>query len=171
MRPVSGRNEDVKVDLGPLTRLGDAGRTMRDEVLRGKVIRDESVGDKSIRHEAMVTRPDKRKGETVRVALVCGTYAPRRDGVADYVRRLAGQLTKVGVDTVVAARTEVGEPDTDPGLEYAAVTPDWRWRHLGRAARAVDALGADVVHVQFAPSAYGYRPAIGWLPALLDTPS
>ena len=32
---------------------------------------------------------------------------------------------------------------------------------------ALDALHADLVHVQFAPSAYGYSPSVGWLPSVL----
>lgn len=114
----------------------------------------------------------------MRVALVCGTYAPRHDGVSDYVRRLALELRAVGVGAVVAARRG-SEPDApiDAGVcpdnddvEPVGVVADWSWRELRRSARALDALGVDLVHVQFAPSAYGYRAAVGWLPALLRTP-
>lgn len=98
----------------------------------------------------------------MRVALVCGTYAPERDGVADYVRRLAEELPSVGVQPVVAARA--GDPSA------VAVTPSWSLRHARRAARALDELDCDLVHVQYAPSAYGYSPGVGWLPAALRTP-
>jgi len=105
----------------------------------------------------------------VRVALVCGTYAPERDGVADYVRRLAEELRSGDpeIDVVVAARAD------DPGAAPSgavAVTPDWSLRNVRHAARALDALEADLVHVQWAPSAYGWSGAVGWLPALLRTP-
>ncbi len=106
----------------------------------------------------------------MRVALVCGTYAPERDGVADYVRRLAGELRSgdAGVDVVVAARADDrGAPAADG---VVALAPDWAPRNLRRAARALDALDADLVHVQWAPSAYGWSGAVGWLPALLRTP-
>ena len=103
----------------------------------------------------------------MRVALVCGTFAPERDGVADYVRRLADELRTVDVDVVVAAR--VDEDGTVPSGSVA-VTPDWSLRDVRHAARALDALGADLVHVQWAPSAYGWSGAVGWLPALLRTP-
>lgn len=102
----------------------------------------------------------------MRVALVCGTYAPERDGVADYVRRLAAELRADGADVVVAARAEGGQPPD----EAVALAPDWSGRHLRRAARALDDLDADLVHVQWAPSAYGWSGAVGWLPALLRTP-
>ena len=105
----------------------------------------------------------------MRVGLVCGTYAPERDGVADYVRRLAAEL-RPDVDVVVAARA----PDADAGpgaADAVAVTPGWTPRDLRGAARALDALDLDVVHVQWAPSAYGWSGAVGWLPALLRTPA
>ncbi|SDU98603.1 Glycosyltransferase involved in cell wall bisynthesis [Microlunatus sagamiharensis] len=104
----------------------------------------------------------------MRVALVCGTYAPERDGVADYVRRLAEELRSGpdALDVVVAARAEDGrEPDG-----AVALAPDWSPRHLRGAARALDGLGADLLHVQWAPSAYGWSGAVGWLPALVRTP-
>ena len=105
----------------------------------------------------------------MRVALVCGTYAPERDGVADYVRRLADELRAddPATEVVVAARSDPGGPLPAGAV---AVTPDWSPRHLRRAARALDALGADLVHVQWAPSAYGWSGAVGVLPALLRTP-
>ncbi len=101
----------------------------------------------------------------MRVALVCGTYAPERDGVADYVRRLAAELRAAGPATEVLVAARADEP-----AGAVAVTPDWSLRNVRRAARALDALGADVVHVQWAPSAYGWSGAVGWLPALLQTP-
>ena len=111
----------------------------------------------------------------MRVALVCGTYAPERDGVADYVRRLAEELRAVDVEVVVAAREP--DPDHDPEHDAGAgasdavgVTPVWTPRNLPGAARALDAQNADLVHVQWAPSAYGWSGAVGWLPALLRTP-
>ena len=105
----------------------------------------------------------------MRIALVCGTYAPERDGVSDYVRRLAAELqaNDPGTDVVVAARA-----DDDGGAPAGAVavTPDWSLRNVRHAARALDALAADLVHVQWAPSAYGWSGAVGRLPALLRTP-
>ena len=103
----------------------------------------------------------------MRVALVCGTYAPERDGVADYVRRLAEELPAAGVQPVVAARTD----DLDvPADGVSRVTAAWSIRQLPRAARALDRLGCDLIHVQYAPSAYGFSPAVGWLPGRLRTP-
>ena len=103
----------------------------------------------------------------MRVALVCGTYAPERDGVADYVRRLAEELRRSDVDVVVAARAD---EDGSAPAGGVALAPGWSARDVRGAARALDALDADLVHVQWAPSAYAWSGAVGWLPALLRTP-
>lgn len=84
----------------------------------------------------------------MRVALVCGRDEPRRDGVADYVHRLAAALPAYGVQAQVV----------EAGGRVAA------------AARELRALRPDVVHVQFAPSAYGYAPWVGLLPHLVRGP-
>jgi len=84
----------------------------------------------------------------VRVALVVGRDEPRRDGVADYVHRLAAHLPAHGVEPVIVAAAG----------------------RVGAAAREIAGLRPDVVHVQFAPSAYGFRPTVGLLPALVGAP-
>jgi glycosyltransferase involved in cell wall biosynthesis len=82
------------------------------------------------------------------VALVCGRDEPRRDGVADYVHRLAAALPAHGVSARVV---EAGGRVRAAAAELARLRPD-------------------VVHVQFAPSAYGYRPGVGLLPHLVRAP-
>lgn len=78
----------------------------------------------------------------MRILVVCGRYRPDRDGVAAYVERLVDALPEAGAAIGVEVRVDVVEW---PGL---------------RRFRAGD---ADLVHVQFAPSAYGYRPGVGLL--------
>jgi glycosyltransferase involved in cell wall biosynthesis len=85
----------------------------------------------------------------MRVALVCGRYLPDRDGVADYVRQLAQALPDAGAIPVIVTWSTIG---------------------ACRGAGALDALPIDLVHVQWSPSAYGFRPAIGLLPAWLRAP-
>ncbi|MDQ1635914.1 MAG: polysaccharide biosynthesis protein PslF [Frankiaceae bacterium] len=74
----------------------------------------------------------------LRVEVVVGRYRPDRDGVSGYVERLVAALPDVGV------RASVTEW---PGIRT--------WRPQP---------GADLVHVQFAPSAYRYSGDIGLLP-------
>jgi glycosyltransferase involved in cell wall biosynthesis len=81
----------------------------------------------------------------LRVALVCGRYEPEQDGVADYVRQLADHLPAFGVDPLVFS-AEAG---------------------LRAVASRIRARRPDVVHVQFAPAAYRFSPAVGLMPLLL----
>jgi glycosyltransferase involved in cell wall biosynthesis len=106
----------------------------------------------------------------MRVALVCGDYRPSRDGVAHYTARLAAELASRGVQVVVATGAPEARDaaDEDPGTAAPwVVTPGWTPAGVARAARALRAAAPDVVHVQFAPSAYGWNGAVGLLPALL----
>jgi len=84
----------------------------------------------------------------VDVALVVGRDEPRHDGVADYVHRLAAHLPAHGVRPRVV---EAGG-------------------RVGAAARELGRRQPDVVHVQVAPSAYGFSPAVGLLPGLVRAP-
>jgi glycosyltransferase involved in cell wall biosynthesis len=90
-------------------------------------------------------------GPGPRVAMLHGRADPAHDGVADYTGRLTEALR--------AAGTEVLDVPVDPGPRGAVA-----------AARTVRAGAPDVVHLQFAPSAFGFS---GWpgatLPELLTT--
>ncbi len=83
--------------------------------------------------------------------MVHGRARPGRDGVADYTTRLA--------DALCAAGTPVSAVPVDPGAGGAA-----------RAVRRLRALRPALVHVQFAPSAYGFSPWIGLLPDAVAAP-
>ena len=110
------------------------------------------------------------------MALVCGTYARRHDGVADYVGVLAETLTARGASPVVVSGAEpegfvepprlTGDDDpADPAV--VVVAPRWDVAGTRAAARALAGLAPDVVHLHFAPSAYRFSPAVGLLPLLL----
>lgn len=76
--------------------------------------------------------------------MVQGRAEPERDGVADYVVHLTRALCADGVDVV-----------------------DVPVDGLCAAARRVRAARPDLVHVQFAPSAFAFSPRPGLLPDLL----
>lgn len=95
-----------------------------------------------------------------RVLIVCGRLDPKRDGVGDYVVRLTDALRAAGATVRIV---HVGAPVREPGARSLGRT--WGPSALLRAARVVR--GGDVVHVQFAPSMYRFRLAIGLLPLLL----
>ena len=86
-----------------------------------------------------------------RVALVHGRATPEHDGVADYVGRLATALADEGLDVVAVPVRESG-----PG-------------GVLDAARRIRAARPEVVHVQFAPSAFGFSPLPGLLPLLVGS--
>ncbi|MEJ2867121.1 glycosyltransferase family 4 protein [Actinomycetospora sp. OC33-EN08] len=83
------------------------------------------------------------------VAMLHGRADPAHDGVADYTARLVAALHECG--------TAVRDVPVDPGP-----------RGLLAAARA--ARGADVVHLQFAPSAYRFSAWPGLLGDLVGAP-
>jgi glycosyltransferase involved in cell wall biosynthesis len=87
----------------------------------------------------------------VRIAMLQGTADPERDGVAGYTAALGAALGAMGVE--VTAVPVVGTP--------ASVV---------RAAQAVRRARPDLVHLQFAPSAFGFRPWPGLLPDVAGAP-
>ena len=95
-----------------------------------------------------------------RVLVVCGRLDAEHDGVGEYVVRLTAALRAEGADPRILY---VGERAAVRGAHR--VGRSWGPAALLRAARA--ARHADVVHVQFAPSMYGFRIAIGLLPVVL----
>jgi D-inositol-3-phosphate glycosyltransferase len=87
----------------------------------------------------------------VPIAVLTGRAAPGHDGVADYTARLVDSLRRAGTDI---------EPVlVDPGPWGAA-----------RAVRRLRALRPELVHLQFAPSAFGFSPWIGLLPDAVGVP-
>src|SRR3954469_6138443 len=109
-----------------------------------------------------------REGEVpmgrLRVGLVCGHFDPARDGVADYTRHLARQLRSTGCESLICTAHRYART---PGEGIVGVTDRWDLRGVRRAARTISRLPLDVVHVQFAPSAFGFSRAVGLLPLLL----
>ena len=101
----------------------------------------------------------------MRVAMVCGAYQPGKCGVSDYTARLVHHLRQVGVEVTV-----VGDAHTPPeGTADRSREARWNLRGAVGVAGVVRSLQPDLVHVQFAPSAYGYRGAVGLLPLLLGS--
>jgi glycosyltransferase involved in cell wall biosynthesis len=99
-----------------------------------------------------------------RVGLVCGHFDPARDGVADYTRQLARHLRLIRCDPLICTAHGYAQSGDD---EVIGVTDRWNVGGVVRAARAMARLRLDLVHVQFAPSAFGFRRAVGLLPGFV----
>jgi glycosyltransferase involved in cell wall biosynthesis len=100
----------------------------------------------------------------LRVGLVCGYFDPARDGVADYTRHLARQLRAAGCESLICTAHRYAGTSVE---QIVGVTDRWDVRGVRRAARTISRLPLDVVHVQWAPSAFGFSRAVGLLPLLL----
>ena len=104
------------------------------------------------------------------VILVSGEYPPDPGGVGDYTRLLGQALIARGHRcTVVTGGSSLRQiPSRAPGDPHViAAGGNWSWRSLGRIVAAIHAHKPDVVHIQYQAGAYGMRPAINFLPALL----
>jgi len=102
----------------------------------------------------------------MRVALVAGEFRPRLDGVSDYTARLAAALAGDGVRPVILGGRGA-EADAGGAPEVRGAVARWDARGVRALARELGRARADVVHVQFSPTAYGWRRAIGLLPLQL----
>jgi glycosyltransferase involved in cell wall biosynthesis len=107
-----------------------------------------------------MTRSRRTRAPRGRVLLVCGALQPEHDGVADAVLRLAEALRAQGA---VVRILHTGPASGVRGAR--TVGAGWTLGALLTARRY--ARGADVVHVQFAPSMYRFRIGVGLLPAAL----
>lgn len=100
----------------------------------------------------------------VRVGLLCGYLDPTRDGVADYTRQLAFHLRAKGLEPLVVTTHEWARAAGEGAL---GVTERWDVKGVAACARALRRLDLDLVHVQLAPSVFGFSRAVGLLPLLL----
>jgi hypothetical protein len=95
---------------------------------------------------------------------LCGYLDPTRDGVADYTRRLAVHLRLAGLEPLVVSTYEWA---LAAGEGVVGIAERWDVRGVASAARALRRLDPDVLHVQFAPSVFGFARAVGLLPVFL----
>ncbi len=99
-----------------------------------------------------------------RVGLVCGYLDPTRDGVAHYASRLAARLEASDLEPVLLTTAEWADQG---GGETLGVTKRWSVLGVMAASARLRRLHLDVIHVQFAPSVFGFSRAVGLLPLLL----
>ena len=99
-----------------------------------------------------------------RVAMVAGTFRPERCGVAHYIQRLRSALDERGISSVVLTTKEAARASKDPRVR--GVVRSWGPADLPALVRAVRGERADVIHIQHAAGAYGFKRAVFFLPPL-----
>src|SRR4249920_3109860 len=92
-----------------------------------------------------------------RIGLLCGDLDATRDGVAGYAGRLAAHLAAIGLDPLLLTTYQLA--DATAG-ETVGVTDSWGSAGIAAAVRAIRRLSLDVLHVQFAPSAYRFSRSV-----------
>jgi len=100
-----------------------------------------------------------------RVVMVAGTYRPERCGVAHYVQRLRSALDERAVSSLVLTTKEAARNSKDQRVK--GVVRGWGIPDLPTLVRAVRRAEPDVIHVQHAAGAYGFKRAVFFLPPLL----
>jgi len=100
-----------------------------------------------------------------RIVFLAGDFEPDRDGVADYTRRLAAALDGHGWEPLVAAAARPQGAPAD--VPIAPIIEGWSPGAVVRLGARLRRLGAAIVHVQAAPTTFGRRGVLRWLPLAL----
>ena len=100
-----------------------------------------------------------------RVVMVAGTYLPERCGVGHYVQRLRSALDERGVSSLVLTTKEAARDSKDQRVK--GVVRGWGLPDLPALVRSLRRAKPDVIHVQHAAGAYGFKRAVFFLPPLL----
>jgi glycosyltransferase involved in cell wall biosynthesis len=103
--------------------------------------------------------------DMTRIGLICGYLDRKHDGVADYSLRLAAHLTAAAdLQPILITTHSWSDVSEEPAV---GVTKRWDVVGVLAAARSIPKLNLDLIHVQFAPSVFGFSRAVGLLPLLL----
>jgi glycosyltransferase involved in cell wall biosynthesis len=102
----------------------------------------------------------------VRIALIAGTYAPDRCGVAHYTAHLRATLAQRGIESCVLT-THAAANAMDDSTVIGSVKA-WDLTNLRSLVRAIHRTDADILHIQHAAGTYGFDRSIFLLPLLLN---
>lgn len=100
------------------------------------------------------------------IALVCGSYPPRKCGVGDYTARLAEALAAAGQQVTVITSAGPAPPD-EGGVRVLRTVSEWDVPGVAGVVRLLGAAGVDVVNIQYPTQEYGRRPMVNLLPWLV----
>jgi len=126
-------------------------------------------------HEAL-RRPAARDGpqhlrtamtearDHMRIGIVSGEYPPQQGGVGDFTALLAEELAVLGHDSHIITGPAPHAGAGQPGVTVHRLRTSWRWGCWGKILRLVEALGLDVLNVQYQAAAYSMRAGINLVP-------
>jgi len=108
----------------------------------------------------------------MRIGLVTGEYPPDQGGVGDFTHRLGQALADLGHEVHVLTNAPRSsslaprDPPPAPGLPLAVhrSVGGWRWGCWREVLGLAEALGLDVLNLQYQAAAYGMHPAIHFVP-------
>lgn len=96
--------------------------------------------------------------ETIRLALIAGTYYPNQCGVAHYTGCLRVGLWQAAVQSTVLTTREAAQKLDEP--DVWGVVDDWQVKELWPLVRAIHRTPVDLLHIQHAAGTYGFARAI-----------
>lgn len=108
----------------------------------------------------------------MKLTFICGSLEPGADGVGDYTRLLAGEISRRGHSCQLLALNDFKIPpdadsiisQDDDGMPVVRLSPRLSWTaRLREARKAVDAFGPDWVSLQFVCFAFHQKGLIGKL--------
>jgi glycosyltransferase involved in cell wall biosynthesis len=99
-----------------------------------------------------------------KIGLLCGDLDAARDGVAGYAGRLAAHLAAIGFEPLLLTTYQLADAAAGDAV---GVTDGWGSAGIAAAVRAIRRLSLDVLHVQFAPSAYRFSRSVGLVPLMI----
>ncbi|MCJ7738887.1 MAG: glycosyltransferase family 4 protein [Anaerolineae bacterium] len=101
----------------------------------------------------------------LQVGLVTGEYPPDQGGVGDFTREVARALVlqgnRVHVITTGSQGTDEGPDGT---ILVHRIVPQWDWRCWRHLCDLSEAIGLDVLNIQYQAAAYRMHPAINLFP-------
>jgi glycosyltransferase involved in cell wall biosynthesis len=102
----------------------------------------------------------------VRIGLITGEYPPAQGGVGDFTRELGRAFVELGHQVhVITGKSQ--DPDPKPrssGVTVHRVVEAWGWGCWRQVLALAEALGLDVLNLQYQAAAYRMHPAINFVP-------
>jgi len=104
----------------------------------------------------------------MRVCMISGSYPPMKDGVGDYTQKLFEALRERLGDELSLITTETVITKHSQARGIWGIISKWDYRAIGIIIRTLKEMKPDLVHIQYPSCGYGKRPAVNFLPLILQ---